>query len=197
MNFKRCSCILLALVTAVSLAACGSTSSTNSNTVPRITQPAVNISTLADAERANFPDPTEGYSLVIEEAKADKRYLDVYLGKQIAAYKNLSDEEACKYLFDQHKEMNSYLTAQLSIINSSASLLRLDGTDEAIATADKMSAFNLTFSAILATWAEWNVKYQSIDSKAEDAPTYDELMEAAAYIINQTSNLFYGKDMVR
>ncbi len=197
MNFKRFSCILLALVTVLSLAACGSSSSTNSNTVPRIPQPSTNINTLADAERANFPDPTEGFSLIIEAAKADKRTLDIYLGKQIAAYENLSDEEACKYIFELNKEMNSYLTAQLSIINSTASLLRLDGTDEAIAKADKLSNFNLTFSAILTTWAEWNVKYQSIDLKAEDAPSYDELMEAAAYVINQTSNLFYGKDMVR
>lgn len=196
MTIKRISCLLLTLIMVLTLAACGS-SSTNTNTVPRITQNPVNINTLADAERANFPDPTEGYTLIIEEAKTDKRYMDIYLGKQIAAYENLSDEEACEYFFDLNKEMNTYLTTTLSIITSTATLLRYEETDEAIAKADKLNDFNLTLSAILATWAEWNVKYQSIELKADDAPSHAELMEAAAYVINQTSNLLYGKDMVR
>ncbi len=197
MTIKRISCILMVLVMVLALTACGSSSSSTFTTAPRITQNALDIDTLADAKRANFPDPTEGYALSVAEAGVDKDYLDKYLGKQIAAYENLKDEKACEYIFDLNKDMNSYMTSWLSLNTSRAALLRLEGTDEATAKADQLNEFNLTLSAVLGTWAEWDVKYQSIGLGDENAPSYDELMEAAEYVINQTSNLLYGKDMIR
>ena len=93
MNIKRITCILLTLVMVLALSACGS-SSNNSFTTARTTKNPIDIDVLADAERANLPETTEDYALVLEETKASKVQIDKYLTKQIAAYENFKDEEA-------------------------------------------------------------------------------------------------------
>lgn len=195
MTTKRISCLLLTLVMVLTLAACGSSGSApvgNGDT----NKSDIDINTLADAKRANFPEPSEAYDIVLSNVQMDKKTLDVYLGKMIAAYENLSAEEFCKYVYELNEDHDSYLTNTSSIIASTSKLLSLEQTEDAAQTGAVLNSFNVELTAYQTAWKAWEMAYVSIAANAKDAPTHQELKTEAKDLINTFSNLLYGKDMV-
>lgn len=195
MTIKRISCLLLTLVMVLTLAACGSSSSApvgNGDT----NKSDIDINTLADAKRANFPEPSEAYDTVLSNVQMDQKTFDVYLSRMVAAYDNMNDEEFCKYIYELNPTYDEYTKNIFSLINSTCNLLALDPSAETSQICLTLSTFNTDLSEFMSLIATWNMVYNTVGTKIEDAPTYADLKDEMKPIINTFSNLLYGKDMV-
>lgn len=195
MTIKRISCLLLTLVMVLTLAACGSSGSApvgNGDT----NKSDIDINTLADAKRANFPEPSEAYDIVLSNVQMDQKTFDVYLSKMVAAYDNMNDEEFCKYIYELNPTYDEYTKNIFNLINSTCNLLALDPSAETSQICLTLSTFNTDLSEFMSLIATWNMVYNTVGAKIEDAPTYADLKDEMKPIINTFSNLLYGKDMV-
>jgi hypothetical protein len=191
---KRINCIFLTLVMVLCLTACGSSSAPKGDGSTNTSD--VDINTLADAERANFPVPSEAYDTVLSNVQMDTQTFDVYLGKMIAAYENLSAEEFCKYIYELNEAYDDYINNISSLLASTSQLLSLAQTEEAAEKCAALNTFNLTLTEYHGAWKAWNVEYLRIAAKAESAPTHQQLKTQAKDLINTFSSLLYGKNMV-
>lgn len=190
MTIKRITCILLSLILVLSLAACSSAPKGNGSTDTS----DVDIDSLANARRINFPEPGKAYDTVLSNVQMDMLTFDMYLARMVVAYDSLSDQEFCKYIYELNTQIDPYIHDTFSAITAFMDGLSADVPDQTD-IIHTISSFLEVYSDYMVKLSQWNMRYLSVNI-AEDAPTYADLKAEMKDAINLFSNMLYAQDMI-